>query len=219
MGSRRFGSIRFAVYPNDHEPPHVHAYSGGATVIVDLPEDGTVRLSRRKRAIRDATASTVRKVLDAAQANFDELMSFGRNIMAVQIGDKQIQAAISRSKREMKDEIVATDVRYIPRVDAFELVLSNGTRAIYPREQLQGLQRGTRKQFSNVELVGGGSGLHWPDLDADLLVEGLLHGVYGTKQWMSQLGRIGGSVRSKAKTEAARRNGLKGGRPAVPALR
>lgn len=39
-----------------------------------LPEDGTVRLSRRKRAIRDATASTVRKVLDAAQANFDELI-------------------------------------------------------------------------------------------------------------------------------------------------
>jgi len=135
--------------------------------------------------------------------------------MPILTTDKEIRAAIKRSKAALHDEVTATDVRYIPSLDVFVLMLSNGTRAVYPREQLQGLEAGTKKQLANVELVGGGSGLHWPDLDADLLVEGLLNGVYGTKAWMANLGRLGGSTRSKAKSDAARRNGMKGGRPKV----
>lgn len=119
----------------------------------------------------------------------------------------------------MQNEVVAIAIRYLPVHDLFVLSLSNDTRAAFPREQLQGLQHGNRKQLANVELVGGGSGLHWPDLDADLLVEPLLHGVYGTKQWMADLGRRGGSVTSKAKAEAARTNGSKGGRPRLKRVR
>jgi len=78
---------------------------------------------------------------------------------------------------------------------------------------LQGLQDASRRQLAHVEIFGGGSCLHWPDLDVDLLVEGLIHGTYGAKQWMSTLGQIGGSVSSLAKAQAARANGLKGGRP------
>jgi hypothetical protein len=135
--------------------------------------------------------------------------------MPILTTDKEIRAAIKRSKAALHAEVTATDVRYIPSLDVFVLMLSNGARALYPREQLQGLEAGTKKQLANVELVGGGSGLHWPDLDADLLVEGLLNGVYGTKAWMANLGRLGGSSRSKAKSDAARRNGMKGGRPKV----
>jgi hypothetical protein len=40
----------------------------------------------------------------------------------------------------------------------------------------------------------------------------------GTKNWMAaQLGAAGGRARSKAKTDAARENGKRGGRPAVRA--
>jgi len=58
---------------------------------------------------------------------------------------------------------------------------------------------GDSEQLARVEILGGGAGLHWPDLDADFYVPGLLHGIYGTKKWMAEIGRSGGSVRSAAK--------------------
>lgn len=56
--------------------------------------------------------------------------------------------------------------------------------------------------------------MYRPRLDADVLVEGLIHGIYGSRSWMAaQMGRVGGSSVSPAKAAAARRNGAKGGRP------
>jgi len=133
--------------------------------------------------------------------------------MAVLTTSKQIAGTVKRSKANLRETVTATEVTYAPSLDVLVLKISNGTRCIVPREQLQGLQEASRKEISHFELVGGGSGIHWPDLDADLSVEGLVSGVYGTKRWMAALGRRGGSVRSNSKAVAARRNGLKGGRP------
>ncbi len=36
---------------------------------------------------------------------------------------------------------------------------------------------------SRVRLTGDGTGLHWPDLDEDISVEGLLLGVGDTTRW------------------------------------
>jgi hypothetical protein len=100
-----------------------------------------------------------------------------------------------------------------PGLDLLVLKLSDGRRYVIPREELQGLQSATEEQIGRVEILGGGAGLHWPDLDADLYVPALLQGVYGNKEWMAQIGRSGGSAKSVAKKEAARANGVKGGRP------
>lgn len=43
--------------------------------------------------------------------------------------------------------------------------------AWYPR-----LVYGTPEERQNVHLIGGGSGMHWPDLDEDLSVRGMLAG-------------------------------------------
>lgn len=43
--------------------------------------------------------------------------------------------------------------------------------AWYPR-----LAYGTPQERSNWRLIGGGEGIHWPDLDEDLSVAGLLAG-------------------------------------------
>jgi hypothetical protein len=132
--------------------------------------------------------------------------------MAILTTNKQITEAVKRSKL-LRDEVSATGIKYEPKLDVFELQLSDGTRRLLPREQLEGLQDAKRTELTHVELVGDGSGLRWPDLDVDLLVEGLTHGVYGSKRWMSELGRVGGSRSSTAKAQAARANGMKGGRP------
>jgi hypothetical protein len=91
--------------------------------------------------------------------------------------------------------------------------LSDGHRLLIPREDLQGLQSATKEQIARVEILGNGTGLHWPALDVDLYTPSLLRRIYGTKLWMAEIGRSGGSVKSPAKKRAARANGLKGGRP------
>jgi hypothetical protein len=123
-------------------------------------------------------------------------------------------AEIDRAKN-LPRQPLATAIEYKPGpgLDLFILKLSDGRRHVIPREELQGLQSATKKQAGRVDIVGSGTGLHWPDLDADFYVPGLLRGLYGNKKWMAEIGRSGGSVRSAAKKRAARVNGLKGGRP------
>ncbi len=52
--------------------------------------------------------------------------------------------------------------------------------AWYPR-----LQYGPAAERENVRLIGGGEGFHWPDLDEDLSVEGLLAGRRSTENLAS----------------------------------
>ncbi len=128
--------------------------------------------------------------------------------------DAEIERAIQRAEL-LREEPLVKEVEYRPGpgLDLFILKLTDGRRRVLPREDLQGLQSGTREQFAHVEIVGGGTGLHWPDLDADLYVPALLRGIYGNKLWMAKIGQRGGAVTSPAKKRAARANGKLGGRP------
>jgi hypothetical protein len=128
--------------------------------------------------------------------------------------DAEIDRAIERA-RALQNEPRVTDVEYRPGpgLDLLILKLSDGRRHLIPREDLQGLQSATKEQIARVEILGNGTGLHWPALNLDLYVPGLLRRIYGTKRWLAAIGRSGGSAKSAAKKRAARSNGLKGGRP------
>ena len=39
------------------------------------------------------------------------------------------------------------------------------------------LSKATAKQRARFELIGDGQGVHWPEIDEDISVEGMLHGV------------------------------------------
>ena len=39
------------------------------------------------------------------------------------------------------------------------------------------LSDATPEQRNNYEIIGDGQGVHWPDIDEDLSVEGMFHGV------------------------------------------
>jgi len=67
-----------------------------------------------------------------------------------------------------------------------------------------------------VRVCAAGLGLHRPKLDADPRVPALIRGVLGTRQWMTQLGTLGGAMVTRAKGAAARTNGKLGGRPRKP---
>lgn len=76
MGSYHFDGVTFRVYPEDHNPPHVHGRYQGIVVILELGNDRCVRLADRDDAIRpgDAKKNQVRHVLNVANAHFNDLM-------------------------------------------------------------------------------------------------------------------------------------------------
>lgn len=52
--------------------------------------------------------------------------------------------------------------------------LDDGREIAVPIEWFPSLRDATDKQRNNWRLIGGGEGVHWKDLDEDILVEALL---------------------------------------------
>ena len=79
---------------------------------------------------------------------------------------------------------------------------------------VQGLEHAKPSLLDEIEITPSGFGIHFPKLDADLYVPGLLEGLLGSRKWMaSRLGQAGGQSMSMAKRSASRANGKLGGRP------
>ncbi|MCT7957023.1 DUF2442 domain-containing protein [Laspinema sp. D3] len=91
--------------------------------------------------------------------------------------------------------------------------MTNGSTFSFPPDLAQGLRGANPEQLRDVWLDADGLSVHWESLDADFSVLGLLQGIFGTRKWMSELGRQGGKISTEAKQEASRKNGKKGGRP------
>jgi len=64
-------------------------------------------------------------------------------------------------------------------VTADELIvrLTDGRRLAVPLAWFPTLCNASETHRSHWELLGDGEGIHWPDLDADISIEGLLFGV------------------------------------------
>ncbi len=136
-----------------------------------------------------------------------------KTITRVLTSDAEIDAAIARANAAEweRPRVIAAGYRLAD--DMVVITLATGVQVAVPRKLLQGLQDATPGQLAKVEIEGPGTGLHWPLLDVDHYIPAVLGGVFGTRRWMSEIGRLGGMVRSAAKTAAARMNGRKGGRP------
>jgi hypothetical protein len=60
--------------------------------------------------------------------------------------------------------------------DELCVVLVDGRRISAPLRWFPRLQRATPAERGNYELLGDGIGIHWPGVDEDLSVAGLLRG-------------------------------------------
>ena len=79
---------------------------------------------------------------------------------------------MSSSAPEIKGS--AKDVTFTD--DALVVALADGRTISVPLDWYPRLQRATAAQRSNWELIGDGYGIHWPDVDEDISVRGLLLG-------------------------------------------
>jgi hypothetical protein len=60
--------------------------------------------------------------------------------------------------------------------DRITVALRDGRTVSAPLSWYPRLQRATPKQRKNWQIAGGGFGIHWPEIDEDLNIEGLLQG-------------------------------------------
>ncbi|HSR70317.1 MAG TPA: DUF2442 domain-containing protein [Acidobacteriota bacterium] len=80
------------------------------------------------------------------------------------MSSSQIEIQEARARQVMVDD------------DALTVDLSDGRTVIVPLIWFPRLWHGSKKERGNCEIFGGGGYLHWPDLDEDLTVAGLLAG-------------------------------------------
>ncbi len=138
------------------------------------------------------------------------------------IDDAVFLAAQKRTAERLKKTPVATTAKFDTKHGRIVVAMSSGLELSFRPEDVQGLKGAKPKDLAVIEISPAGLGLHFPLLDADVYIPGLLEGFLGSKKWMAQkLGQLGGKATSDAKAEAARANGARGGRPrknqAVPA--
>lgn len=60
--------------------------------------------------------------------------------------------------------------------DSLIVELSDGRTIYVPTEWYPRLLHGSNEERNNWRLIGGGEGIHWPDLDEDISIEGLISG-------------------------------------------
>jgi Protein of unknown function (DUF2442) len=126
----------------------------------------------------------------------------------------EIDSANQRAAARLAKTPVATAARYDRRIGRLVIDLSTGVSIAFKPHDAQGLERAKPKQLNKIEISPSGLGLHFPAIDADIYLPGLLEGFLGSRSWMAaQLGKVGGSATSRAKTAAVRANGKLGGRP------
>jgi hypothetical protein len=128
--------------------------------------------------------------------------------------DENFELANQRAKGIQASLPRAVSARFDRKSGQIVIGLSSNLILSFSPRDAQGLENAKPAQLEEIEVSPSGFGIHFPKLDADLYVPGLLEGFLGSKKWMaSRLGQAGGQSRTRAKRAAAKANGRLGGRP------
>lgn len=132
----------------------------------------------------------------------------------MEIDDADFDAANQRGAAKKAAFPAAVAVRYDRRISRVVISLESGLEIAFAPRDAQGLENAHPADLMDAEISPSGLGVHFPKMDADIYIPGLLEGFLGSRRWMaSQMGKKGGKVLSEGKASAARANGRLGGRP------
>jgi hypothetical protein len=99
------------------------------------------------------------------------------------VTDAQVQAAEVRFEEKRKTVPFAKEAYFVPKSHFIFVELSSGYSISFAPERAQGLPGASDEALSEIEISSGGYGVHFPKLDADFSVEGLLAGRFGSAKW------------------------------------
>ena len=115
-----------------------------------------------------------------------------QNEMATIEEDESAEVAAERRGLEASvREAHAIAASYDATTGDLSLTLRGGTRVLVATQLLQGVAGAPANLIERVEIWGAGSALHWEELDADLLVQDIVAGSFGTRRWMAGLEKRG----------------------------
>jgi hypothetical protein len=209
----RIDGLRVVIWPNDHRPAHVHVIGAEAEAVFIVHCLGDSPELRESFGFRLAVINQVAEALVAEDLPTvtGALCDERRKFMA--IIEQELLLAEQRMATS-REEGYAMAARYDHRRGRVIVALNTGVELAFRVRLVEGLADAPPESLSKIEITPTGLGLHWPRLDTDLSIAGLLHGVFGSKAWMArELGAQGGRVRTTAKAAAVRANGARGGRP------
>jgi hypothetical protein len=213
----RVGKYGVLIFPDDHEPAHVHVYFARCELRVLVSEAEVVldRISGRPKA------QEIRRALNIVAANLAACLAPGRRFMETDKPKIVIPPLAVRKERqiEMDHEVAhryAREMHYDRRRREFRFVLNSGVSITIPVAKLgYGFAELTPAQLGRVQLGTIGGHIELRELDMDMSVPGLIRDVLGFG--VLQQHRAA-RARTEKKAASSRANGLKGGRPRkVPA--
>ena len=117
----------------------------------------------------------------------------------------KLGAALGKARQKLT---YARSIEYRSDRDVFVLRMYSGAVVQLPRHFIEELKGARSVDLRAMRLTPGGGMLWSSALDLHLSVPGVLRRVLGM-DWFERAGR----ARTRAKAAAARKNGLKGGRP------
>ena len=128
--------------------------------------------------------------------------------------DDQVDLANKTALEQQTSHPRAVSARYDRRIGRVVIHLDSRLDIAFSPHDAQGLEDARPEQLEPIEISPSGFGIHFPKLDADLYLPALLEGFLGSKKWTAtRMGAVGGRAKSEAKSAAAKRNGILGGRP------
>lgn len=130
--------------------------------------------------------------------------------------EEEIEAILqySESLPQLDHGPRAVQASYDAERDRVMVEFDNGCLMGFPVDLVRFAKGASPERLAEVEVMFGGTAVGWPNLGAGINPMGLMLRAFRAHAWA---GRHLGTVTSEAKTQAARRNGRKGGRPRKPA--
>lgn len=119
--------------------------------------------------------------------------------------DAELDAADERGRIALATEPRAASARYDAKTQRIVVDLTSGATFAFPPALVQFPRDASPEQLAEIEVSAAGFGLHWPQLDEDYTVKGLINGVFGTAKWMAaQAGRTSSPAKAAARANGER---------------
>jgi hypothetical protein len=97
------------------------------------------------------------------------------------ISEKEVLKANRRAAKMREKFPTAVSARYDRRIARVVVTLSSGLELAFSPKLVQGLEHARPTDLADTEVSPSGLGIHFPHLDADVYIPGLLKGIFGTK--------------------------------------